>query len=117
MREWEQGLGEMHGVDGAHVRSRLSERDLLWLRLRGTLNWRWAVGLAAALLLVIWLSMTGPQRPTCHQARADLNDAQRTLIRDRDQPADELDAVRARAASASNQVLAYCGQPQLPEGR
>jgi hypothetical protein len=105
----------MPGADGAHVRNRLSERELLWLRVRGALNWRWAVGIGIVLLVVIWLGATGPLRPTCLQARAELSDAQRRLIRDRDRPPEELDEVRARAAQASNEIMAYCGQPKLPD--
>jgi type II secretory pathway component PulM len=104
----------MPGLDGAHVRRRLSERELWWLRLRGALKWRSAVVIVVVVSVALWLSIWGPQRATCAKARADLNDAQLTLIRERDRPPDELEDVRARAASASNEVQAYCGQAQLP---
>ncbi len=107
MARVERGPGEV----------RFADRELWWLRIRGALNWRWAIAVVVILLVAAWFGGTGPQRTTCLQARAELNAAQRTLIRDRDRPPEELADMRAQAASASNKSLAYCGQPQLPQGR
>lgn len=101
--------------DPARATRNVPRRRLLWLQLRGALNWRWALVVGVLLLAIVWLTVTGPLRPTCMDARARLNEAQRTLIQVRDRPAEELADARATATTASNEVLAYCGKPQLPE--
>ena len=101
--------------DPARATRNVSRLRLWWLQLRGSLNWRWALATAALLLVLGWLIATAPTGETCSRARARLSEAQRALIAGRDRPAEDLVDVRATATTASNEVLAYCGQPQLPE--
>ena len=105
----------MLGAPSVHSGDRLSGKVLWWLRVRYALNWRWAIVIAIAFVMLAWL--LSPVRSMCTEARAELDDAQRTLILERGRPPEELAEVRARAASAANRLQMYCGQPELPSQR